>query len=127
MRTIDIESIAATPGGSARFEGESAGSSVSFFVVRVLPGEGAVKHRHPYDETFVLLDGQIEAIVDGEKRMLRSGTIAVIPAMAWHEFTNRGSARASMVNIHPSPRIIQENWSDLTRDAQTEAGHRLIT
>lgn len=112
MRTVDIESIAMTPGGSALFEGALADATVSFFVVRALPGQGAVKHRHPYDETFVVLDGEIETIVGGEKRMLHSGTIAVIPPMTWHEFVNRGTSRAVMVNIHPSPRVVQENWSD---------------
>jgi quercetin dioxygenase-like cupin family protein len=111
MRTIDIESIAAAVGATARFEGAQADSSVSFFVVRARPGQGAAKHRHPYDETFVVLDGEIEAIVDGERRMLHSGTIAVIPPLAWHEFTNVGTSRALMVNIHPSPRIVQEDWS----------------
>ena len=115
MEIIDIESIAATVGGSARFEGGGHGSSVSFFVVRNQPGAGADKHRHPYDETFVILDGDIETIIDSELRMLRSGTIAVVPAGAWHEFKNRSDHVSLMVNIHPSPRIIQENWSDLPR------------
>ena len=113
MEIIDIESIAAAVGASARFEGEGHGSSVSFFVVRNQPGGGADRHRHPYDETFVILDGDIEVIVDEELRMLGPGTIAVVPARAWHEFKNRSDRVSLMVNIHPSPRIIQENWSDL--------------
>jgi len=112
METIDIETLTRVAGASARFEGEGHGSSVSFFVVRNQPGEGADKHRHPYDETFVIVDGDIEVIVDGELRMLGGGTIAVVPAGAWHEFKNRSDHRSLMVNIHPSPRIVQEDWSD---------------
>jgi quercetin dioxygenase-like cupin family protein len=112
METIDIETLARVAGATARFEGEGHGSSVSFFVVRNRPGEGADKHRHPYDETFVILDGRIEVIVDGELRMLGAGTIAVVPAGAWHEFKNRGEEVSLMVNIHPSPRIVQEDWTD---------------
>ena len=113
METIDIETLTRVAGGTARFEGDGHGSSVSFFVVRNRPGDGADKHRHPYDETFVILVGDIEVIVDDELRMLGAGTITVVPAGAWHEFKNRGRGESLMVNIHASPRIIQEDWSDL--------------
>jgi quercetin dioxygenase-like cupin family protein len=112
METIDIETLTQVAGGTARFEGAGHGSSVSFFVVRNRPGDGADKHRHPYDETFVVLVGDIEVIVDDEPRMLAAGTIAVVPAGAWHEFKNRSHDTSLMVNIHASPRIIQENWAD---------------
>jgi quercetin dioxygenase-like cupin family protein len=112
METIDIETLTRVAGGTARFEGAGHGSSVSFFVVRNRPGDGADKHRHPYDETFVVLVGDIEVIVDDEPRMLGAGTIAVVPAGAWHEFKNRSHDTSLMVNIHASPRIIQENWGD---------------
>jgi len=112
METIDIETLTRAAGGTARFEGDGHGSSVSFFVVRNRPGDGADKHRHPYEETFVILAGDIEVIVDDELRMLGAGTITVVPAGAWHEFKNRGEHESLMVNIHPSPRIIQENWAD---------------
>jgi quercetin dioxygenase-like cupin family protein len=110
METIDFETLTRVAGGTARFEGQGLGSSVSFFVVRNRPGDGADKHRHPYDETFVTIEGEIEVIVDGELRMLGAGTIAVVPAGAWHEFKNRSAGRSLMVNIHASPRIIQEDW-----------------
>lgn len=114
MNTIDIESIAAVAGGTAKFEGGTAGSPVSFFVVRSLPGAGADKHRHPYTETFVILEGEIEVIIDGEQALLGAGTIAVVPAMAWHEFKNRSDSRCLMVNIHPGTEIIQEDWTELS-------------
>jgi mannose-6-phosphate isomerase-like protein (cupin superfamily) len=112
MNSIDLETLTAVAGGSARFEGAMLGASVSFFVVRCLPGEGAVKHRHPYDETFLVIEGRIEAVIDGERRMLGSGTITLVPAHAWHEFTNRGDGRCLMVNVHASPTIIQEDWDE---------------
>jgi quercetin dioxygenase-like cupin family protein len=110
MNVIDFNSLR-PPGGSLRFEGGEYGSSVSFFVVTSGPGRGASKHRHPYDETYVILDGEIEVIVDGETVMVGSGHIAVIPANAWHEFKNRSDHAALMVNIHPVPEMIQEDWS----------------
>lgn len=112
IRTIDIAEVIAASGGSGRFEGKDHGSPVSFFYVTSEPGRGASKHRHPYTETFVIIDGDIEVTVDGSTERMRGGTIAVIPAGAWHEFINRGDRRALMVNIHPTDEMIQENWAD---------------
>lgn len=73
-------------------------------------GRGADKHRHPYEEIFVILDGDIEAIIDGETHRIGRGHIVVIPANTWHEFKNRSEQPALMVNIHPTPKMIQEDW-----------------
>jgi mannose-6-phosphate isomerase-like protein (cupin superfamily) len=55
-------------------------------------------------------------IVDGRLERISGGSIRVIPARAWHQFTNRSDHPCLMVNIHSSPRLIQENWADLERD-----------
>ena len=112
MSRIDFETIAMSLGGTVRFEGAEYDSPVSFFIGRNLPGEGASKHRHPYAETFVILEGEIEFIIDGELSLVGPGSITVAPAMAWHEFKNRSDRRCLTVNIHPVPEIIQENWVD---------------
>ncbi len=111
MNIIDINSLKPPSGGSARFEGIHYGATASFFVVTSAPGRGADKHRHPYEEIFVILDGDIEVIVDGEMRTISGGNIAIIPPNTWHEFKNRSDHLALMVNIHPVPQMIQEDWS----------------
>ncbi len=112
IRTVDIAEVIAASGGAGRFEGKDHGSPVSFFYVTSEPGRGARKHRHPYSETFVIIDGDIEVTVDGVTERMRGGTIAIIPANAWHEFTNMGDRRALMVNIHPTDTMVQENWAE---------------
>jgi quercetin dioxygenase-like cupin family protein len=87
------------------------GANASCFVVTSAPGQGADKHRHPYEEIFVILDGDIEVIVDGESQMVGSGSITIIPPNTWHEFKNRSDHAALMVNIHPVPAMIQEDWN----------------
>ncbi len=114
MNIIEMAHLRPASGGAARFEGADHDATVSFFVVKSAPGQGADKHRHPYEEIFVVLDGHIEIIIDGKLGFLDSGQIAVIPPNTWHEFKNRASDRAQMVNIHPSPRIIQEDWADIS-------------
>ena len=110
MNALDLASFVIASSGTAKFEGLDHGSPVSFFVVRSVPGTGAAKHRHPYVETFVILEGDIEIILDGEQSLVGPGHIVVVPAMSWHEFTVRSDHPALMVNIHPVPEIIQENW-----------------
>lgn len=110
MKIIEIASLKPPSGGSARFQGFEHGASTSFFVVTSAPGKGADKHRHPYEEVFVILEGEIEVTVAGQTQMIGAGTIVVIPPNTWHEFKNRSPHPALMVNIHPVPEMIQEDW-----------------
>jgi len=110
VNLVDVDSLARSKGGTARFVGDDHGATASFFVVRSAPGEGADKHRHPYEEIFVNLGGSIEVTVDGETCLVERGTIVVVPAGAWHEFKNRSEDSALMVNIHPAASMEQEDW-----------------
>ena len=111
MNIISMASL--TPDGSitAKFQGYRHRANISLFVVNCPTGKGAEKHRHPYEETFVILDGNIEFIADGETKMIESGNIIVIPANTWHEFKNRSDHVAVMVSIHPVSKMIQEFWT----------------
>jgi quercetin dioxygenase-like cupin family protein len=100
------------PGGSLRFEGGAFDADTSFFVVIAPTGKGADKHRHPYPETFIVLDGEIETIIDGETYRTGAGHIIVIPANTWHEFKGSSADPARLVNIHPVPEMRQEDWHD---------------
>ncbi len=80
MEIINIARLNSPGSIAARFQGFQYGANFSFFVVDSPTGKGADKHRHPYEETFIILDGSIEAIVDGETRMIESGNIVIIPA-----------------------------------------------
>lgn len=110
VKIVNIQDIVRPGGGSPRFEGAQFGASVSFFIVTSAPGMGADKHRHPYDETFIIHEGIIEAIVDGERYRVEKGHILVIPANTWHEFKNRSDQPLLMVNIHPVAQMVQEDW-----------------
>ena len=110
MKTIDIDSIKPSGEEVAIFQGANYGANVSFFIVKFSPGKGPKKHRHPYEETFIILEGEIEAIVDGETKSLRESSIVIIPAGTWHEFTNRSEIQVFMINIHPVPEMVTE-WA----------------
>jgi quercetin dioxygenase-like cupin family protein len=110
MNIINLDDLRPAIDRAALFEGKDYGAKTSFFLVNSLPGRGVNKHRHPYEEVFIVLSDQIEAIIGGEKQMLNNGTAAVIPANTWHEFTNRAGTKALMVTVHSSPKLIQEDY-----------------
>ncbi|MFO7447409.1 MAG: cupin domain-containing protein [Ignavibacteriaceae bacterium] len=109
MNIIDIVRLIPAGWKSAKFEGEEHGASVSFFIVNSAPGTGPEAHRHPYEEIFIILEGAIEADVDGKKETIQSGNVVIIPPNTWHGFKNISDHTVRMVNIHPSPKMIQEN------------------
>jgi len=110
MKIIDIESIMQSDGNVATFQGVEHGANVSFFVVHFSQGEGPRKHLHPYEETFVILEGEIELVIDGMGQQAGGGKIAVIPAGAWHEFKVISEEPVHMINIHPASKMVTE-WA----------------
>jgi quercetin dioxygenase-like cupin family protein len=110
MKTIDINNIKPPGEEVAIFQGAKHGANVSLFIVHFPPGKYPRKHRHPYEETFIILEGEIEAIVDGEMKTLNENYIVIIPAGTWHEFKNRSQKPVFMINIHPVQEMITE-WA----------------
>jgi quercetin dioxygenase-like cupin family protein len=94
---------------SRRFEGKDHGATTSFFVSRHAPGEGPVLHRHPYEETFIMLEGTATFRMDGETIEAHAGEILIVPAGAAHGFVNSGESRLLQVSIHPADHMTQEN------------------
>jgi quercetin dioxygenase-like cupin family protein len=63
--------------------------------MHIPPGGGPPPHRHDFEESFTLLEGEIEATFRGEKSTVRMGETLSIPANAPHSFTNasKGNVR----------------------------------
>jgi quercetin dioxygenase-like cupin family protein len=91
------------------FEGERFGSSVSFFTNRHPPGDGPPAHTHPYDETFLIQEGEGTFVVDGQESVAREGQIVVVPEGAVHSYRNTGDGVLRTVAIQPSP-TMQVTW-----------------
>ena len=67
--------------------------------MHVPPGGGPPPHRHDFEETFILLDGELEAMFRGGKRVVRAGETVHIPANAAHQFHNASSSPVRMLCI----------------------------
>ncbi len=94
---------------SGPFVGADHGANVSFFLARPQPGRGPSLHRHPYEETFIVHEGRVRFTVDDQVIEATAGQIVVAPPGSAHKFVNVGDAPAHMTNIHPRPRMAQED------------------
>jgi uncharacterized cupin superfamily protein len=65
----------------------------------VPPEGGPPPHRHDFEETFVLLEGELDVTFRGEKRAIRAGDTVNVPANAPHQFHNSSSSAVRMLCI----------------------------
>jgi quercetin dioxygenase-like cupin family protein len=67
--------------------------------MHIPPGGGPPPHRHDFEETFMLLEGEIEATFRGEKSTVRAGETVHIPANAPHQFQNKSNQATRLLCI----------------------------
>src|SRR5580692_27349 len=67
--------------------------------MHVPPGGGPPPHRHDFEETFTLLEGELDATFRGAKKIVRAGETIHIPANAPHMFHNASSQPVRMLCI----------------------------
>jgi quercetin dioxygenase-like cupin family protein len=68
--------------------GEQTGGRFSLIDMLIPPGGGPPPHRHDFEETFILLEGELQATFRGQKSVVRAGDTVNIPANAPHLFHN---------------------------------------
>ena len=99
-------------GSSHQFVGADQGdTNVSVFLLNALPGQGPSPHRHPYDEVQFVREGRGLWTVDGTEFEAGAGDILVIKAGEVHAFRCIGEEPLVQVDVHLSPRFIQENMT----------------
>ena len=97
-------------GSSHHFVGADNGDvDVSVFLFNGAPGRGPGPHRHPYDEVQFILEGRGLWNVNGEEFEAGAGDILIIKAGEVHSFKGIGEGQLVQLDVHMSPRFIQEN------------------
>jgi quercetin dioxygenase-like cupin family protein len=97
-------------GSSRNFVGADNGDvNVSVFLFNGQRGSGPGPHRHPYDEIQFIQSGRGRWTVNGEEFEGGAGDIFIIKAGEIHSFKNIGDEPLVQLDIHLSPRFIQEN------------------
>jgi quercetin dioxygenase-like cupin family protein len=79
--------------------GEDTNGRFCLIDMHIPPGGGPGLHRHDFEETFILLEGEMEATFRGEKTTVRAGETLHIPANAPHKFHNASSTPVRLLCI----------------------------
>jgi quercetin dioxygenase-like cupin family protein len=79
------------------------GTNLLASFVRYEPNSVAPLHSHVEEQVFVVLEGEIELEMDGERRIMRVGDAALIPAWVAHSARSL-SAKAYQLDVFSPPR-----------------------
>jgi quercetin dioxygenase-like cupin family protein len=67
--------------------------------MHIPPGGGPGPHRHDFEETFILLEGEMVATFRGQQSTVKAGETLQIPANAPHQFHNASQAPVRLLCI----------------------------
>jgi quercetin dioxygenase-like cupin family protein len=79
--------------------GEDTHGQFCVIDMHIPPGGGPPPHRHDFEETFILLEGEMEATFRGKKSTVHAGDTLNIPANAPHRFHNTSAESVRMICI----------------------------
>lgn len=108
---------AASAGSDAAWRGhvpgERLGTDVTvLFYATDEVGVGPRLHVHPYDEIFIVKEGNARFTVGGVVLDAGPGDVVLGPANQPHKYKNLGPGRLVTTDVHVSPRWIQTNLDD---------------
>ena len=90
-----------------------AGAQATLALIELDPGAVVPEHRHPNEQTGLLLRGSLRFTIAGETRELGPGALWVIPGDSPHDVT-AGPEGATLAELFSPPR---DDWAALERDA----------
>jgi quercetin dioxygenase-like cupin family protein len=96
----------ALPAGNLK--GIDYGATVSVILDRSEPGQGPRLHRHPYDETWVVIEGHLTFQAGDDRLKAGPDDIIIVAPDVPHKFTNDGPGTSSLVCIHANPTMVTE-------------------
>jgi mannose-6-phosphate isomerase-like protein (cupin superfamily) len=94
--------------GTGNLKGADHGATISLILDHSEPGQGPRLHRHPYDETWVVIAGNLTFELGEDRLKVRTGDVVIAPPGVPHKFTNDGPGRSNLVCIHANPTTVTE-------------------
>jgi|SRR4051795_6917230 mannose-6-phosphate isomerase-like protein (cupin superfamily) len=96
------------------FQGYLYGNTnVTFLWLDMPPGGGPQLHKHPYEEVFVVQEGQVTFMINSTTFEAKAGHIVIVPQDTPHKFINSGDGPLKQIDIHLSPKFIIEYVEEL--------------
>jgi mannose-6-phosphate isomerase-like protein (cupin superfamily) len=98
------------PGNYSRsLQGADHGDvGVCLILVEAPPGKGPALHRHPYEEVFVIHEGEGTFVAGDEEAHVAAGAVVIVPPNTPHRFVNTGDSALRMTTIHTSAKFHTE-------------------
>ena len=93
---------------TGNLKGADHGATISLILDHSEPGHGPRLHKHPYDETWVVNDGNLTFQAGDQQLEAGPEDIVIVPPDTPHKFTNKGPGRARLVCIHANPVFVTE-------------------
>ncbi|QBD82892.1 cupin domain-containing protein [Ktedonosporobacter rubrisoli] len=91
------------------FQGYQYGdTNITFLWLDMPPGTGPELHKHPYEEVFVVQEGQVTFTINSTTLVAEAGHIVIVPQGTPHKFINSGNGPLKQIDIHLSPKFIIE-------------------
>lgn len=82
----------------------AASTAVVYFELE--PGMHLGRHTDSAEELLVVLEGEIEAVVDGERKRVAAGGIALVPSMVPHDVNSVGEVPAKVLGVFSSNTVV---------------------
>jgi quercetin dioxygenase-like cupin family protein len=79
--------------------GEATAGRFTLIDMHIPPGGGPPPHRHDFEESFTILEGELEATFRGKKSTVKAGETISIPANAPHQFHNASTQPVRLLCI----------------------------
>jgi mannose-6-phosphate isomerase-like protein (cupin superfamily) len=99
-RVVALADLPATATARELVGADHGGAGVCLIFVEAPPGHGPSLHRHPYEEVFVVQEGEATFVAGGEERVVRAGEVVIVPAGMPHSFVNSGDGPLRQLDIH---------------------------
>lgn len=113
IRSAEVEPTAFGPLSEYRRMTGQDGHPLFTGVQTCAPGYATPLHWHPYVESLFVLEGTMEAWLEGQDPVhLKPGDMIAIPACAPHVFRTFGDQTLRILGIHASPARIVHVVSD---------------
>ncbi len=114
MNIYDIEGTEFPAGRRTRVMlGENGGINGEHFCqgfVVIYPGGSIPAHDHVTVESYTILKGQGEMMVDGEVQTIKEGDFVYIPSGKSHGLKNTGDEDMHMMFVY-APKMIVDHWA----------------
>src|SRR4051812_3310590 len=97
-------------------QGSASGSSL----LEVAPGCRLPRHTDSAEETIVVVDGEAEVEVGGERARVSAGSAAVVPREVPHEVRNAGDAPLRFVALYAASDVVTTYEAPVEPDGERE-------